>query len=59
MTHEALAMASQRLAESIYAAAKSAPAQSDEDDMGFGGPLDDIPAPRPSLDIGTEIVDDD
>ncbi len=57
--HEALAMASQRLAESIYAAAKSAPAQSDEDDMGFGGPLDDIPAPRPSLDIGTEIVDDD
>ena len=60
--HEALAMASQRLAESIYAAARNAPTQEADDDMGFGtgaAALPATPTPRVTLDIGTEIVDDE
>ena len=53
--HENLAMASQRLAESIYSAARDAPAPA-QDDMGFARPSAVARAP---LDIGTEIVDDD
>jgi hypothetical protein len=51
-------MASQRLAESIYASARNAPAQ-EEDEMGFGAGAAVLGATRPTLDIGTEIVDDE
>ncbi len=56
--HENLAMASQRLAESIYSAARMAPQE--EDEMGFGSaPAPVGRAPRPTLDIGTDIIDDE